>query len=256
MPWAVAAAGIGAAGAIGGGIMSSDAAGSAAKAQENSLSQALGLGQGVYSTAQNNLNPYILTGSNALGDISGLLGIGGATPGNATGSGSPGTANGNATAAFDAFTKTPYYQFPLQQGIQAMDASGAAKGLTLSGGQMNALQQYGQGYASGQLGNYLNALSALAGMGQSAAGTVGNIGISSAGLGQNALSQSGQAASAGIVGGNNALFGTNGTVSQLSGIFNGLANNPALMGGSSYNQGFAGTASPASQYAGTNSWTG
>ncbi len=216
MPWAVAGAAIAAAGSIGGAAMSSSAAGKGASAQEASAANTLGFQQQVYGNLEQQLTPYVTTGTQALNAQAGLLGL----------PGSNGTA-GNALAAYQQFTQTPYYQFPLQIGTQAMDASGAARGLALSGGQLNAIQSWGQNYASGNLGNYLNALGALAGSGQSAAATIGGQGNQAAGTIGNANAFGGNAAAAGATGQATAF---NTAANNISGIFgNGQAGNSGLL---------------------------
>ena len=50
----------------------------------------------------------------------------------------------------------PGYQFRLDQGNKALQASAAARGTLLSGGTLKALDQYNQDYASGEYGNVYN----------------------------------------------------------------------------------------------------
>lgn len=70
----------------------------------------------------------------------------------------------------------PSYQFRLKQGQQALDRSSAARGMGYSGAQMKAAQDYGQGMASAEFGNYYNRLAGLAQGGQQAANTLGGQG--------------------------------------------------------------------------------
>ncbi len=67
------------------------------------------------------------------------------------------------------FQTDPGYQFRLQQGVNAIDRSGAARGMRLSGAQEKALSDYGQGTGSAEYGNYYNRLAALSGQGFDAA---------------------------------------------------------------------------------------
>lgn len=48
----------------------------------------------------------------------------------------------------EQIAKDPAYQFQLQQGLQGVDRSAAAKGTLLTGGTLKALDAYGQGLAS------------------------------------------------------------------------------------------------------------
>jgi len=70
----------------------------------------------------------------------------------------------------------PSYQFRLKQGQQALDRSSAARGMGYSGAQMKAAQDYGQGMASTEFGNYYNRLAGLAQGGQQAAGSMSQAG--------------------------------------------------------------------------------
>ena len=73
-------------------------------------------------------------------------------------------------------TNNPAYQFQLKQGQQALDRSSAARGMGYSGAQMKAAQDYGQGMASTEFGNYYNRLAGLSQGGQQAAGSMAQAG--------------------------------------------------------------------------------
>lgn len=77
------------------------------------------------------------------------------------------------------FTGDPGYQFRLQEGNNAINASAAARGMGNSGATMKALARYGQDFASNEYNNAYNRafgrLSTIAGYGQNA-----NQGISNA----------------------------------------------------------------------------
>ena len=70
----------------------------------------------------------------------------------------------------------PSYQFRLKQGQQALDRSSAARGMGYSGAQMKAAQDYGQGMASTEFGNYYNRLAGLSQGGRQAAGSMAQAG--------------------------------------------------------------------------------
>lgn len=81
------------------------------------------------------------------------------------------------------FQQDPGYQFDMQQGMQAIQNSAAAKGLLGSTGTMKDLNNYAQGMASNEYGNAYNRftqsqqqrynmLAGLAGTGQTAAGQI------------------------------------------------------------------------------------
>ncbi|UZB05543.1 hypothetical protein OM948_08840 [Xanthomonas citri pv. fuscans] len=105
-----------------------------------------------YANTQN-MQPYLNAGTGALNQLAQL---------NA----------GN----YSSFQESPDYQFALQQGIQGLDRSAAARGSLYSGGQQADLMQFGQGLASQQYNNYYNKLASLAGMGQSAASALAGVG--------------------------------------------------------------------------------
>jgi hypothetical protein len=66
-------------------------------------------------------------------------------------------------------TSTPGYQFNLAQGLQAQSAKQAAQGSLVGGGALLQAQQFGQQYATSQLGQQQQLLAQLAGAGQSPA---------------------------------------------------------------------------------------
>lgn len=199
------------------GLLGASAAKSAADEQANALQQALQFQQQTYGQTQTNLNPFIQGGTSALGSLEGLYGLPGGNP-------------GGATAAFNQFTQTPFYQFPLSQGEGALNASGAARGLTLSGGQANALQQYGQGYASSGFSGYINALSGLANLGQSSAATLGAQGNQAATNVTGIQTGIGNAQAAGTIGSANQI---NNALGQLPLLLAGAGNLSGGFGNSS-----------------------
>lgn len=86
----------------------------------------------------------------------------------------------NGQAGFDRaaanFRADPGYKFALDQGIQAIDRSSAAKtGGALSGNLLTALQQYGTGLADQSYGNYVSRLQPF--LGYQTAGASGAAGV-------------------------------------------------------------------------------
>ena len=226
---------------------------------------------------QTNEQPWLQTGANSLASLAYLLGI---NPGGTVGGGTAtpgqtlsipgingtvtlpgvtpltGTANTNlgtmgslmeqypggtftAPTAAEA-AQTPGYQFALNQGEGAVQAGAAANGSLLTGGTLNAEQQFGQGIAStnynstynqalqsyntnyntwaNNQANQFNRLAALSNVGQTSAQTLGSQGITSAGQVANTLTNTGQqlgtdfqnagaATASGYVGSANAMAG-------------------------------------------------
>jgi hypothetical protein len=135
----IVGAGIGAIGSIG----QSSAAGAGAAAAQAALAQ-----------QHSDLSPYRTTGANALGVAGDLSGANGPDA---------------ATAAMANFHTDPGYQFQLDQGLRAVDAGAAAKGMTRSGATIKGEQAFGTGLADQSFTNYYNRLSGLANLGETAA---------------------------------------------------------------------------------------
>src|SRR5258708_9493587 len=88
-----------------------------------------------------NYAPYLGAGANATGMLSQMTG----TPGQ--GLLTPWTNTFTAPTAEEA-SKTPGYQFQLQQGENALQNSAAAQGGLLSGGTLAGMNKYAQGPSS------------------------------------------------------------------------------------------------------------
>lgn len=130
-------------------------------------------------------------------------------------------------------TKTPGYQFNLQQGLQATQNAAAAKGLGVSGAALKGAATYATGLAdstyqnqfnnqqtkyqdymnlnTGQQANNMNLYNRLAGtetIGENAAAQTGAQGVEAANNAGNYLNQAGQAQAAGSMGISNAITGS------------------------------------------------
>jgi Chaperone of endosialidase len=190
----IAAAGIGAAGALGGGFLGASGAESAAQISANTQ-------LGIFDQTQKNLAPFIQMGGSAFSNLGALLGFG------------PGGLNAASGAkAMNLVQSLPGYQFQMNQGVQAVDRSSAARGLNLSGGQLKDLTQFGQGTAQNAWNSYIGQLSNAAGLGESAAAGQGYVGAQTGASAGNALLEGGLAGTNYMVGGlqgglNNATLG-------------------------------------------------
>lgn len=78
--------------------------------------------------------------------------------------------------AFDNYRNSTGYQFRYNQGMDALNTGWAARGMLNSGAAIKSAQEYGQNIASGEFGNYLNALGNQQGVGLSAAGAQAGVG--------------------------------------------------------------------------------
>lgn len=146
------------------------AAKKAGRAQASAAQQTLDQQQALYNNSVDQATPYLEAGNNALTGLNAL-----------------------AAGDYSGFQNAPDYQFALQQGIQGVDRSAAARGALYSGGQQADLQQYAQGLASQQLGNYRNNLMGLAQMGQGQSQYLGQLGQNYGNQFANAMGLKGQA---------------------------------------------------------------
>jgi|SRR5215469_4480518 len=199
------AAAIGGATSIGSAAIGSHAAGQAAKTQAQAAQSAEQLQAQEFAQQQQNLAPYLAAGKGALSQLQAGTQPGGQfaqtnypafTPtGLAATALQPGTFQAPTAAQAAA---TPGYQFAFDQGLQALQRSQAATGIT-GGGAAKAAQQYGQGLAST---NYQQAYA-------------------------NALNSYGtnQAAAQGALGAQSGVYGTNFGVQQqmLQNAYNRIA---------------------------------
>lgn len=109
------------------------------------------------------------------------------TPQQSTASTATGTANTAQAqqAAFNRFRSQPGYQFGLDEGLKATQASAAAHGGLNSGATLKSLMKLGRDYSDQQgYTPYMNRLASLSGIGQTTTNQI-------AGLGQNVASQVG-----------------------------------------------------------------
>lgn len=163
----------------------------AAKAQKSAANNQLALQREMYDQTREDLTPYREGGQDAVTAQNYLLGLS--------------TDNRMSDGSNYSFETSPGYQFNLEQGLNAIDASAATKGGLLSGATLKAAQEYGSGLASNEYWKNLNALSGLSGMGQSAAAGTANANLSYGNAGSSAIGAAGNASAAGAVGTANAF---------------------------------------------------
>lgn len=95
----------------------------------------------------------------------------------------PAGSSGPGQQPFQAFYDTPLYQFPLQEGLDAVNANYAGRGMLESGAAMKAINDYAAGMAAGGMRDYFqllgnqqaigfNAASGQAGVGQNFANSI------------------------------------------------------------------------------------
>ncbi len=175
---------------------------------------------------RNALSPWTSAGVSALNKITMLLGLGHTY--DALGDGSVSIDNSvwkaDQDRALSEFSTSPGYSFRKQEGINALDRSGSAKGMSLSGAKIKAVQGFGDNLAADEWRNYMGDLTGLSTGGM---GATENANSTSAGLvsgGSNALVQGGNMlAQGGAARGSAYASGANALASGIGrGVQNGM----------------------------------
>jgi len=162
-----------------GGVIGALGARSAARTQATAARDAAQVQQNMFDTTNEYFAPYREAGESALGTYVDQVGT--------------------------DFTKTPGYQFGLDQGLSAIEGSAAARGNLMSGSTLQRLQEHGQDYATNQYDNWLNRVGGLMTTGQASAGQQAALGQNNANQQGNYLTQGANASAAGTVGAVNNL---------------------------------------------------
>jgi hypothetical protein len=178
MPPVAVAAGIGAVGAIGGAVVSSNAAKSAARTQADSAAQQIAYLRENRDYITGLSRPTIDRGNAAGSLIGGFLGLEGGD---------------KAAAALQTYRDSTGYQDLLDTGLGAVRSNAYARGLGASGATLKALQSRGMALADQSAGSWLNGLGSLAQMGNSAIGNVAGVATQTTGAINNALQTSANA---------------------------------------------------------------
>jgi hypothetical protein len=161
------------------------AANKSASAQKSAGKKSLAEQKRQFDLTRSDQMPWMQAGSAALGQMQALN-------------------NGD----FSKFYSSPDYQFALEQGMQGLDRSAAARGRLFSGGYGQDLTKYAQGMATQNYGNYYNRLAGLSGTGQTTATNLGQIGQNYANAYGNIQGNIGNARASAYQGYANALNGT------------------------------------------------
>jgi hypothetical protein len=118
--------------------------------------------------------------------------------------------------AMSHFFTSPQYEWNLQQGMQGIDRSAAARGLLLSGAQMKAANKFASGLASGEWAGYTGQLANMAGLGQVSANQGAALGAQYSQQGSNSLQYMGNARGSGYINQANAMNSGLGNLSYLA----------------------------------------
>ena len=176
------------------GVLGGNASKKAASAQEAASRAAIEEQRRQFDLTRSDTAPYREVGAASIQRLGGLTGL-------------PGYDQVDPTATIQ---QTPGYQFRLDEGNNALDRFQSAGRIT-GGRAVKEAMRYGQDYASGEYGNYLESLFRLGGFGGNAVNTAANAGQNAASnIGQYTMA-GGQATAAGQLGSasawNNAIQG-------------------------------------------------
>jgi len=185
-----------------GAVISSAAAGSAARTQTKAADRSADLQYKQFQETKELQEPFRQVGVNALPDLV--------------------KASKYTNFGMDQFQQDPGYGFRLSEGQKALDRQAAARGGLISGGALRAAQRYGQEMGSQEYMNAfnryqtenaarLNPLQSLAGVGQTTANTLSTAGQNMASNVGDAYQNAANARASGYVGGANALTNALGT---------------------------------------------
>ena len=186
-----------------GGAINAGAANDAAQISADATAASLAEQKRQFDIGQANQTPWMNAGKSALGGQLDLMGL-------------PGGTNGSSTNSLAELQNSPGYQFRLDQGRRALEASFGGHGGMQSGKAGTAINEYGQNYATGEYGNRLQQLANLSGTGQASAsgmaaggmnyaGNVGNLTMANAGNQATSGINAAAATQSGILGAGNAL---------------------------------------------------
>lgn len=215
------AAAVAAAATVGSALISSSAAKKAAKTQAASADRAAQVQWDMFNQSRTDATPWRDAGGKA---ITGAFAM---------------------TQPGYNHTTSPGYQFRMDEGMRAIENSGAARGLLGSGGTLKDIIRFSQGTAANDFNDQFNRLSSIAAGGQQVNSNLANVGQNAATNAGNAYMQaanaraSGYAGQAGAIGGalnNIAFMGMNGMFggggSNLSSLVpsvnQAMAQNPGL----------------------------
>jgi hypothetical protein len=126
-----------------------EAAAASAAAQREAADKSIAAQREMFDIGRADLAPYREGGVAAQNQLRSFLGIGG----DAT---APGYGKYTKDFGMSDFTTDPGYQFRLDQGLRAINASAAAKGMGMAGANIKGAAEYGQNLASNEYQNAFN----------------------------------------------------------------------------------------------------
>jgi hypothetical protein len=161
LPPAIVAAGIGAAGAIGGGLLASSGASKAAKAQTTADQAAIAEQQREFNQTQGEFAPYLAAGTSALPSLEDLLGLNGPD---------------KNQAAITALQGSSEYQSLYRNGLEANLQNASATGGIRGGNETRSLADFGSDTLAQVIQNQIGRLGGMAGLGEGATNAAAGFG--------------------------------------------------------------------------------
>jgi len=201
-----------------------EAAAQSAAAQREAADKSIAAQREMFDIGRADLAPYRQGGTTAQNQLMTLLGIGGDQT-------APGYGKYARDFGMSDFTTDPGYQFRLEQGMRALNASAAAKGMGMSGANIKGATEYGQNLGSQEYQNAFNRYqtnrtaqlaplqSLYAGGQAAAAGSAAQAGVLGSNLG-NTYTNLGQGLGQAAVAGGNAQ--ASGYLNQANAVTNAL----------------------------------
>lgn len=201
------------------GVMSANAAKSAAETQANAANRATDVSNSQFEQTRADQLPWLQAGGRALTKLE--------------------AASDYTPFSMAQFQQDPGYAFRLKEGQKALDSQAAARGGLISGNALRAATAYGQDMASQEYTNAFNRyqqeraaklqpLQSLAGLGQTTAANLGAAGAANASNVGNYLTSGAAAQAAGQIGAANAYTNSVGTYlnyNQGNNLVNALKTN-------------------------------
>jgi hypothetical protein len=218
LPVALAAT---AAATVGGAVISSSAAKKASKTAANAATTAAtennALQRDIYDQNKATLSPFVNAGSSVTPTIQSALGLNGSTA---------------ANDAFNLFKGSSGYNFRLAEGQKSVTSALGSRGYLDSGAAQKSLLKYGQGAASNEFGNWLQALTGQQSMGLSAASAQAGVGQGYANSvsanNNNAANATGNAALSNANATGQIVNGALSSFGQLAGLASSYGSKPAM----------------------------
>jgi len=197
---------------IAGGAMQAGAAKDAAAAQQAAAQQQLALQREMWETSRADLQPFREGGETALGAWQSNFGLGPA----------PTWEDADGNEHTYSFQTSPGYQFAVNENLDAIEGSAAARGGLYSGAAMQALGERANQLANMEFYNVQDRLFGGAQMGANAAAQSAQANLANAQMGSTAYANMGDAQAAGAIGAANAWSNTLGDLGGLFGYQSNL----------------------------------